>query len=284
MNQMDSGTIIGTPDKGLMTEYMVSPKFGKPNSTYYAFKVYDISGTLQLSVKLYERATGTTTYKPMTRSGNYWVLSTRIAINGWYDWRYVYSISKQPISTAASYTLCNTRNVFSSTSSITWPFGADGSSWSNRTINSQKWYGGEETKGTSSHVGYGWNEGTHTGTDERYSDDWNRGTGIQDRYAEIRSPLDGYVSEIGSYSTSSGSQISYFVAIVQEFGGIKYRFYVSHLEEKPSYLSVGQYVRAGYTKIGRLGMSGATSPHAHVSLRNATNGSRISLPFYFNAQ
>lgn len=270
------------------TEFAVSPKFGKPNSTYYYFKVYDLSGALPLSLKLYERSTGTTTYVAMQRSGYYWVLYVPISTNGWYDYRYVYSATKANIS-PTSYVLCNTRNVFSltGTSSISWPFGADGSSWNNRVVSingsSQTWRGGEETKGTSYHYGYGWDEGTHINSNERYSDDWNRGTGSQDLGAIIRSPLDGYVAAYGTYFTSLGN--SKYVAIVQEGSdGKLYRFYVGHLQSYPSTLFIGQYVRAGVSQIGTLGSSGASSPHAHTNMRNITNGANTAVKFYFNAQ
>ena len=284
---------VGTKDSiqlkaASMTESAVSPKFGRPSSTYYYFKVYDISGALPLSVKLYEKATGTTTYMLMARSGNYWTLSVQLSTNGWFDYRYVYSGSKANIS-SNSYTLCNSRNTFSSsgTSSIGWPFGADGSSWSNRTVyvngSNQTWRGGQETKNTSYHIGYGWNEGTHTDIDEQYSDDWNRGTGSQDLGASIKSPLDGYVADYGTYNTSLGS--SKYVAIIQEASdGKLYRFYVGHLQSYLSSISVGKYVRAGIDQIGNLGSSGASSPHAHTNLRNVTNNARTSVQFYFNAQ
>ena len=272
----------------IMTESQVNPNFGKPNSTMYYFKVTDLSGILPLSVKLFERATGTITYLPMTRIGTSWILSTKITNNGWYDWRYVYSVTKGNISTNA-YILCNSNNTFSSTgiSSISWPFGADGSSWNTRTVlingTSQTWRGGEETKGTSYHLGYGWNEVTHINTDEQYSDDWNRGTGSQDLGAEIRSPLDGYVDTYGTYTTSVGASL--FVSIVQQASnGTLYRFYVGHLQSWATNVYSGKYVRAGIDKIGTLGTSGATSPHAHTSLRDISNNANSSVKFYFTAQ
>ena len=142
-------SLVNQTKAGTMTEYMVSPKFGKPNSTYYSFKVYDPSGALPLSVKFNDKAYGTITYKAMTRSGSYWVLSTTITTNGWYDWKYVYSNTQQGIS-SNYYQLCNTYNTFSSTSSIRWPFGADGSSWNNR----YGWIGAMEGG-----CGSGWNQG-----------------------------------------------------------------------------------------------------------------------------
>lgn len=254
--------------KAGIVELNVSPTFGKPNSTYYYFKVYDPSGTLSLAVKLYEKATGITTYFPMTRTGSYWTLSKTISINGWYDWRYVYNYNHTNISGTA-YTLCNSKNMFNSSPfAIVWPFGADGSSWYNRCT----WNGGQE--GGS---GNGWGQGAHVGTSEYYSDDWNR---TNDLGRIIRSPLDGYVDAIGQYYVS-GYGYSKYVAIIQKAAnGNLYRFYVAHLQSYPSNLYVGKYVRAGIDQIGILGSSGASSPHAHTNLRV----NNVSVPFYLNAQ
>jgi hypothetical protein len=278
----DSGdSLIMNNKVGTLTGYQVSPRFGRPNSTYYTFKVYDPIGTLSLSVKLYDKASGTINYYPMTKNGSYWMLSKKISTNGWYDYRYVYTSNHANINTTTYQSLCNTKNSFNSSPYlICWPFGADGSSWSNRTINGQKWRGGEETKGTSYHYGFGWNEGTHTGTTEKYSDDWNRGTGSQDLGAVIKSPLDGYIETIGEYYVS-GCGYSKYISIIQESSdGKLYRFYVSHLKTTASGLYSDKYVRAGIDQIGTLGMSGASSPHAHTNMR--LNG--VSVPFYFNAQ
>lgn len=263
----------GNPKAATMTGYTVSPRFGKPNSTYYTFKVYDVGGASALSVKLYDRATGATTYLPMTKTGSYWLLSTKLANNGCFAYNYVYSITKNVISTTntPSYPdLWNSKNVFNSSPyAISWPFGADGSSWYNRN----SWNGGQE--GGS---GYGWNEGTHIGTTERYSDDWNR---TNDLGAIIRSPLDGYIETIGEYTVPGYSTPSKFVSVIQQGSdGKLYRFYVAHLQSTASGLYQGKYVRAGIDQIGTLGMSGASSPHAHTNMR--VNG--ISVPFYFNAQ
>ncbi len=276
-------TTSGTINTPSFVEVNVSPKFGKPNSTMYVFKVFDASGAFPLSVKLYEKATGAITYLPMMRVGNYWMLSTTIAINGWYDWRYVYSVSKSNIGTTA-YSLCNTNNTFDTynLSSITWPFGADGSSWkvTDVIVNDffMFWQGGT-THGT----GYGWNTGSHTGYREQYSDDWNRGFGNQDLGAEVRSPLDGIIENPnGSYSTSYGQ--SKFVSVIQTTeDGRQYRFYVAHLDRVNGDLYEGKYVRAGVTSLGTIGQSGASSPHAHCNMRDVTNGDDRSVKFAFDA-
>ncbi len=180
-----------------------------------------------------------------------------------------------------SYVLSNSKNMFNSYPyAICWLFGADGSSWNNRTVyvngSYQTWKSGQE--GGS---GYGWNQGTHTGITEIYSDDWNRGIGSQDLGAIIRSPLDGYIETIGTYTVSGFSTPSKYVSVIQQGpDGKLYRFYVSHLQTIASGLYPGKYVRAGIDQIGTLGMSGASSPHAHTNMR--VNG--VSVPFYFNAQ
>lgn len=267
----------------IMTESMVSSKFGKPNSTYYYFQVYDISGVNKLSVKLYERVSGSTTYLPMTRSGTLWILSTKITNNGWYDWRYVYSVNKANISGNA-YVLCNTYNTFNSggISYIRWPFGADGSSWITRTVLingiSQSWIGGNEPNAP----GNGFGQGSHTvANGDYYGDDWNRGTGSQDLGAELRSPLDGEVFATGTYNTDYGT--SKYVSVTQEASdGKLYRFFFGHMATIT--ITAGTKVRAGVTKLGTLGMSGANSPHAHCSIRNITGGGNVSVAFRFNAQ
>lgn len=279
----DSGNIWKAAS---FTESAVSPKFGKPNSTYYLFKVYDLSGALPLSVKLYEKASGTTTYLPMTRSGSYWTLSTRIANNGWYDWRYVYSGSKANISSNA-YTLCNTRNVFSSTgtSSISWPFGADGSSWGSRL----NWIGANESGG----CGSGWNMNGHCyqscGADDSYAVDWNKDCShsYTDDGATVYSPLDGKVIKrmVDSPSNHNGGYGNAIDIQQEAADGKLYTFRIAHLKYAPP-ITVGTYVKAGTTAIGNIGMSGGTStaPHAHCALYNATDGCNAKAKFTFNAQ
>ncbi len=274
MNVVDSLSESVGSLKSSMTGYNVIPSFGKPNSTQYVFQVHNPSGTVPLSVKLCERATGAITYLPMTKVGSNWTLTTTLALNGWFDWRYVYSASKANISNNTAYVLCNSRNVFSSTgtSSISWPFGADGSHWSNRTPNGQKWNGGQENNIVNS---------AHSGISEQYSDDWNRGTGSQDLGAIIYSPLDGYIETISTYTVPGNNIPSKYVSIIQQnSNGTLYRFYVGHLQNSASGLYPGKFVRAGIDQIGTLGMSGASSPHAHTNLR--ISGS--SVKFSFNAQ
>ncbi len=271
---------------GAMIESMVTPKFGIPNSTNYYFQVYDFSGILALSVKLYEKATGTITYIPMVRIGNSWTLFTKIAVNGWFDWRYVYSVNKMNISNNA-YTLCNTNNTFSSIgfSSITWPFGADGSTFTNR----YGWIGAEEPGG----CGNGWNEGGHCyygcGADDSYAEDWNKNcsTPYADDGAIFYSPLDGKVVRIfiDSPSNHNGGYGNAIDVQQEASNGNIYVFRIAHLKYLPA-VSLGNYVRAGVTRLGNIGMSGGTStaPHAHCALYNATNGCNVKSSFLFNAQ
>lgn len=141
------------------SETPVAPKYGIPGSTNYYFQVLDFSGINAISVKLYERATGTVTYIPMTRQGNYWVLSRQIATNGWFDYRYVFTSNNQNISSVA-YELCNTKVVFTYStnasvfSKLYWPFGADGSSYAYRN----GWKSSMESGG----CGNQWLQGDHT--------------------------------------------------------------------------------------------------------------------------
>lgn len=269
-----------------MIESMVIPKFGKPNLTNYYFQVYDPSGTLALSVKLYERTTGNITYFSMARMGNYWVLSKKIAINGWYDWRYVYSFNKMNISTHA-YILCNSNNTFSVSgfSSIAWPFGADGSTFTNR----YGWIGAQEPGG----CGNGWNDGGHhyygCGADDSYAEDWNKNcsTPYADDGAIFRSPLDGKVVRvfIDSPSNHNGGYGNAIDIQQEAANGNIYIFRIAHLKYPPS-VFLGNYVRAGSTHIGNVGMSGGTStaPHAHCALYNATSGCNVKSKFLFTAQ
>lgn len=228
-----------------------------------------------MSVKFYNRATGSVTYEALTRMGTYWYAQLDFPDNGWYDWRYVFTSTHSNISTD-SYVTCNTYNSFdpSSISSIYWPFGADGSSWNTR--GQYGWESGEFDNGD----GYGWNEGTHVGSDEIYSDDWNRVP--SDYGASVYSPLDGYVEKIGSYYVS-GLGYSYYVSVVQKVGNKTYRFYVSHIKSNSVPVSVGQYVRAGKDKIAEIGSTGATASHAHTNLRDVTGGARTSIKFKFDA-
>ncbi|MCX6822916.1 MAG: M23 family metallopeptidase [candidate division SR1 bacterium] len=278
----------GNPQlKAALTEFVVSPKFGKPNSTYYNFKVADIGGALPLSVKLYERVTGAITYLPMVRVGTNWTLSTKITINGWYDYRYVYTSNKANIS-GTNYPLCNTNNVFSSsgTSAITWPFGADGSSWGNRL----GWIAANEIGG----CGNAWNVANQhcyfsCGADDSYAIDWNKNcsSAYADDGATVRSPLDGTVVKVFTDSPQNhNSGYGNAVDIQQEGSdGQFYVFRVAHLKYAPS-VGFGACVRAGVTAIGNIGMTGGTStaPHAHCALYNATSGCNAKTKFTFNAQ
>lgn len=186
------------------TESPVSPKFGKPNVTNFVFQVYDVAGLQPLSVKFFERATGVTTYVPMVRIGSYWKLTKQMINNGWFDYRYVFSSTNLAISTSPSYELCATYNTFNSsgTSSLRWPFGADGSSWNTRTVyvngKNQKWVGGNETNAP----GNGFGQGAHTTANGDYfGDDWNRGDSPNDDLgAELRSPLNGTLILFNTYT------------------------------------------------------------------------------------
>lgn len=278
----DSGDSLIMNTKATMTGYTVSPRFGKPNSTYYNFKVYNPAGTLTLSVKLYDRATGAITYLPMTKTGSYWLLSMKISNSGCYAYNYVYSINKNPISSSASYAdLWNSKNTFSAsgTSSLSWPFGADGSSWSNRL----GWIGANESGGCGSGPGQGGHYNQGCQADDTYAVDWNKNcsTPYADNGATVKSPMDGKVIRIMNNVTGYG----YAVDIEQEaVDGIKYVFRIAHLKYYPS-VSLNSYIKAG-TTIGYIGMSGGTStaPHGHCVLYNNNGSCKIGVRFTFNAQ
>ena len=274
----------GNPKAAAMTGYTVSPRFGKPNSTYYTFKVYDVGGISALSVKLYDRATGATTYLPMTKTGSYWLLSTKLANNGCFAYNYVYSITKNVISTTntPSYPdLWNSKNVFNSSPyAISWPFGADGSSWTNR----YGWIGANESGGCGSGPGQEGHYNQGCQSDDSYAVDWNKNcsTPYADNGATVRSPLDGKVIRIMDNAIGYGNAID----IEQETSsGIKYVFRIAHLKYVPT-LSIGDYVKAGITPIGNIGMSGGTStaPHAHCVLYNNNGSCKVGVGFNFSAQ
>lgn len=278
--------------KSSFVEEPVSPQFGKPNVTDFVFQVYDPSGTQPMSVKFFERATGAVNYVAMSRVGSYWKLTKKMLNNGWFDYRYVYTTTNTNIS-SISREMCATYNTFNinGVSSIYWPFGSDGSSWNNKTcyVNGiqQQWLRG------NSGGGYDVNEGTHTGYSEQYAVDWNRRkitnwSTSDDLGAELKSPFDGEILNFGTYSTSCCG-LSKFVSVVQKGPDNKiYKFFFGHLQSYPSYFikktptQSGTPVKAGWTTLGWLGSSGATSPHAHCSMRD--NGTEQSLEFEFNAQ
>ena len=266
------------------SEQEVSPKFGKPNNTNFQFKVYDPYGTIPLSVKLFEMATGADTYIPMTKSGNYWTVTRKMPTNGWFHYRYVFTSTKLPVSPSVpAYQMCVTRNVFipSGTSNITWPFGADTSSFTNRL----SWIGSHEQGG----CGNNWNENGHKNqgcnADDRLAEDWNKNCqNSADNGAEVRSPLDGKVIKVRIDSPSNHwGGYGNTVDIEQVTANGTYIFRIAHLKYAPP-VSEGSWVKAGVTKIGNIGMSGGTSNnyHAHCVLYRAPS-CYTGVEFKFNA-
>ena len=260
------------------TESQVSPKFGKPNVTNFVFQVYDVAGLQPLSVKFFERATGLTTYVSMVRIGSYWKLTKQMINNGWFDYRYVFSATNVAISTTPSYELCATYNTFNSTgtSSLRWPFGADGSSFSNRLL----WIGAREPGGCGQKWFFDYTVAEQQttghkyfscGADDSYAEDWNKNcsSAYSDDGAEMRSPLDGQVVKVTiDSSTNHWGGYGNSVDIQQTtFNGEIFIFRIAHLKYSPS-VSENQWVKAGVTKLGNIGMSGGTStaPHAHMVL------------------
>lgn len=282
----------GVVAKSGLTEYEANTKFGKPNSTDFVFMVKDPVGAASLSVKFFERATQATNYITMIRSGEYWILTKKMMNNGWFDYRYVYSGSNVNISDNA-YELCATYNTFNETgiSSIYWPFGGDGSSWSNKVgyvgLVAQQWLRGNAGGGLQ------WDQRpSHVGITERYAVDWNRRKLVDwskndDFGAILKSPLDGEILDFGTYPTSCCG-LSQYVSVLQEASdGKLYKFFIGHLQSYPTYFQKktstqkGTPTKAGYTVLGWIGSSGATSPHAHCSMRRYS--SETSVMFEFDA-
>ena len=260
----------GIPDDGLASDASIY-KFWVSNPTS------DITG---VDVIFTIPSGGTVTkHMSLNSSGNYYLQQT-LSQGGRYGVTYnlLKSGSSQSVTPYGGY-IYNTRVDFSGEiRKLVWPFGADGSSWSNRIVSingsSQSWAGGQEGG-----PGDGWNQGYHVGNTERYSDDWNRGSGDQDLGVEIRSPLDGYVDDITGYNTDLGYSKRVRISQIAPNGNTYY-FYVGHLDTRDVVL--GQYVKAGITKIGTIGKSGAVHAHAHCNLRiNSAYGNCVK--FYFNA-
>jgi len=292
-------TFLGLSSKAsLYQESMVQPKFGKPNVTDHYFQVNDFSSGLRsISIRFLERATGTVTYIPMIKIGNNWVLTKKMINNGWFDWRYVFSDDHTNIS-SITYELCSTKAVFSSTgtSSIYWPFGADGSTFANRL----KWIGAREpggcgqkwftdyTTAQQQNIGHKYYS---CGADDSYAEDWNKDCSHPntDDGAEVRSPVDGQVIRVTVDSPSNhwgGYGNSVDIQQTASSGDI-YVFRIAHLKYAPSVSNL-QWVKAGVTKLGNIGMTGGTStaPHAHMVLYKkvsqpcSSNGAAFSYKHY----
>ena len=261
----------------LLKEFEASPKFGTPRKTNYLFRITgEVSASEFLWVKLYNKTTGTITYHQMFSFGfREYRLYLQISDNAVYDYRYMKgpTFNRENLS-HSSYRLWNSSNTFHHYASIhlSWPFGADGSSYHNRL----GWIGSMEHGG----CGYGHNQGGHINqgwrADDRYAEDWNKNCGTNnDDGAEFRSPLDGKVirAEVDKPSNHHGGYGN-FVDVEQETSVGIFVFRVAHLKYPPS-VRVGQWVQAGKTKLGNIGMSGgkSSSPHAHVALY-LNNGGR----------
>lgn len=231
---------------------------GKPNQTVYKFYVANPPKHLQrVLVRLdppSKEAKDRIIFGLQKNSRGNFSYSRTLPLGGRYTVRYelVYSTPyrTQYLTPRDGY-IDNTFVDFSGgVKKLVWPFGADGSSWGSRN-------------GWQVSCGHGCN--AHTiAKNEYYSVDWNirRSPYVSAEGREIRSPLDGYVSRC-LYHESGGNLIT----IYQVIGDKTYYFQVGHLQNLPS-LKVGQYVRAGITKIGTVGKTGnASGPHAHTSLK-----------------
>lgn len=258
-------------------ESQVSPKFGIPGQTNYLFKVVYQNLSLEpLWVKLYNKTTGNTTYHRMLLSGAMeYRAYLEISENGVYDYRYMigFESNRRNLSNN-SYRLWNSYNVFrnNGNSNLTWPFGADGSSYYNRL----GWISSVEIGGCGSKH----NENGHIYhsplADDRYAEDWNKNCGTNDdNGAEFRSPLDGKVIKVRIDSPSNHhGGYGNSVDIEQETPNGTFVFRIAHLKYAPS-VSVNQWVQAGKTKLGNIGMTGGTSTsfHAHIVLYKKNSSS-----------
>lgn len=257
-------------------EFEAFPKFGIPGQTNYLFKVTNqYPSNEPLWVKLYNKTTGNVNYYQMFPYGGMeYRLYLQILENAVYDYRYMigFEFNRRNLS-ESNYRLWNSYNVFSDNGgSLTWPFGADGSTYYNRL----GWIGSEEPGG----CGSGHNENGHIYhsplADDRYAEDWNKNCGTNnDDGAEFRSPLDGKVIQV-KIDTPSNHNGGYgnYVDVEQETINGTFVFRIAHLKYAPS-VSIGQWVQAGKTKLGNIGMTGGTStaPHAHIVLYKKNNPS-----------
>ena len=220
---------------------------GIPKKTVYKFWIGNPSSAgIQKAFVVFTIPSGGDVTKQMkfNSSGNLFLEQT-LSEGGRYSVRYVYYTDKECKTVTPGDGYVYNTNVHCSDTPIdlsvngktekhilyhlVWPFGADGSSYSYRAAdNGQRWAGGQEGG-----PGAGWGELAHKGRTERFSDDWNRGSGNQDLGAEMRSPLDGYVERIGkSHIILDGVDYGWskYVSIIQYApNGIIYRFYVGHL-------------------------------------------------------
>jgi len=264
-------------------EWEVRPKFGKPGNTGYLF-IAHTSDQRPLSLKLYDRVYNRTYYVKMNAYKTLYYVRVRVNISGVFDYRYVYTDDKEPISNTPSFNFTNSSVVFDRPySHLVWPYGGDGSSWSSR----RGWYRGGESNSCG---GYAFDEGTHTiqgcYADDRKAQDWNRCSPYHsDNGATFKSPLDGKVVKVGYDSDGYGN----YVDIEQtNSSGSKYIFRITHLKKPPTNIYTGRWVRAGHTTIGAVGSTGNSSgAHAHCVLYKveARNGGRCheGLNYKFDA-
>lgn len=264
---------------------------GRPNETQYKFYVANPSTDLLGVIVQFSPPAGGTVNKFMSKNsaGNFFLQQTLMQSGRYkvkYLLRYRTPKAEQTVTPNSGFIDNTLVNFDGEVKKLVWPFGDDGSSWNNRSgLNGWLWKGGEEQRKLNVPLGirgYGHNEGTHKGTDEAYSDDWNRGRGDQDKDAIIHSPLDGVVEFSDDYPVSGYGDSQYVSIIQYASNGKTYRFYVSHLAER--LVNKGDTVYAGVTPIGILGKSGASAYHAHCNLRDVTGGKKVSVPFDFSAQ
>jgi hypothetical protein len=251
--------IIGTPPFS-----SAEPVHGLPGVTSYKFFVGNPpTGTTGVTI-IFTAPDGSNYPHSMTQnsSGN-WYKQMTLSQSGHYTVVYrIYQGSSYTTVTPIPSYVDNTRvDVSGITKKLIWPFGADGSTWTNQA----SWV---------MTCGHGCN--MHTVAEgQYYSLDWANGTSG----AAIKSPLDGIVVR-KRFHVDGGNQIG----IEQTIGSMTYFFQVGHLQDFASGIAIDSYVQAGITTIGYVGSTGnVTGPHAHTSLK-ANSLSGASTPFDFSAQ
>lgn len=295
-----AGTSVyyGVEASGFPYGQTTQPSHGNPNNTQYKFYVANPPSTLT-SVKVVLTTPCDDVYSfnmTMQSNGNY-LLQRTLSEQGRYTVKYrlYYNNSTTtyqeqiPTPSYVDNTKVNVSvgsSAANSNVSMYWVF-ADGSSFGSPYI--QKYGATLQWVSGSTGGGYGYGQGTHTGTDQYYSLDYNlkvsSGTysgptniTAADEGTPLYSPIDGKVV-LANYTSDYGHR----VRIQQTIGNATIDVYLGHLQYS-SPTSVGATVYAGQTIVGYLGQTGASSPHLHMNARIVqSNSSLLSVPHSLNA-
>jgi hypothetical protein len=252
--------IIGTPPFS-----SAEPVHGLPGVTSYKFFVGNPpTGTTGVTIIFTAPDESNYPHSMTQNSSGNWYKEMTLSQSGHYTvvYRIYQGSSYTTVTPTPSYVDNTIVNMSGTTKKLVWPFGADGSSWTNKNPSSGggAWY-----------ISCGPGQGTHTGT-ESQAQDWVRNNC---QGATIKSPLDGIVFKKEQYN---GGNI---IGIRQTVGTTEYKLSINHLDSYAVGIGVGSYVRAGQTVIGYVGQTGnATGPHAHIHIKMNSN----SVPFDFSAQ